>query len=281
MTILITGGNGYLARNLTPLFKNVGHTVLSPSHSELDLLNCYEVYDYFNQNRIDAVIHTAIKGGKRTKKDSFEEVYTPNIQMFEHLVSAMESEYIPLIIFGSGAEFDKRTDICKIKESTIFNRWPIDPYGLSKNIISRRSLDLKNVYILRLFGCFNYDEEENRFIKKSISNLNNGLPIEIHKDMEMDFFYLDDVFIVTNYILNHDGPRNINLVYDEKHTLSSISRIIQKHTIGYYPSYKLNEAGMGNSYTGDGSVLSCLPIYEKLIGLEEGICRTIDKLWKK
>ena len=38
-TILITGGSGYIARNLKRLLINTGHIVHAPSHNELDLLN--------------------------------------------------------------------------------------------------------------------------------------------------------------------------------------------------------------------------------------------------
>jgi GDP-L-fucose synthase len=275
-TILITGGEGYIARNLKPLFEQAGYNVIAPSHSELDLLDRTSIIDYLRKYRFSAIIHTASKGGKRNKTDTFEDTYLPNIQMFENLTSAADGHNIPVIIFGSGAEFDRRTNIKQCKETDIFNRCPIDPYGLSKNIITRISIDkrIPYVYILRLFGCFNHDEEDARFIKSAIRNVKEGLLIEVHQDREMDFFYLDDVYNVIEYILKNGGPKHINLVYDRPINLIGISSYINKYF--KKSNVRVNKLGLAPSYSGNGDILSHLPI--KLIGLEEGIRRTCEKL---
>jgi nucleoside-diphosphate-sugar epimerase len=234
------------------------------------------VDEYLRYEIFDAVIHTAIKGGDRNKRDTFENTYLPNIQMFENLTSIVEPLHVPLIIFGSGAEFDRQTNINNCNEIDVFNRQPVDPYGLSKNIITRRMLSITNTYILRLFGCFNFDEDDTRFIKNSILNLKKGLPIEIHQNKYMDFFYLDDIFTVVNYILKNGGPKDINLVYKEKIDLMGIANLIKKHCGLLNPKIKLMNSKNGNDYTGCGTILNTLPI--KLIGLSEGIFKTCKKL---
>jgi nucleoside-diphosphate-sugar epimerase len=280
MKILLTGGHGYVARNLVPLFEMKGYDVFSPSHKELDLLNRDILERYIRENQFDAVIHTATKGGRRTGKDKFEDVYVPNILMFENLAGCLLWNKTPLIVFGSGAEFNRRERIQEIYESNIHTYWPIDPYGLSKNVITRRSLySFTNIWILRLFGCFNHDEDDNRFIKHSILNIKNGLPIEIHQNLKMDYFYLNDVFTVIDYILNDENiPKHINLVYKEKYDLMTIAKMIQKYCKSKNEFIKLIDMNEGKDYTGNGNILSKLPIYEKLIGLEEGIKRTCKKL---
>ncbi len=279
MKILITGGSGFLARNLKPLFEQAGYEVLAPSHSELNILN-FESLDRFAQrNKVNAIIHTASKGGKRIKADTFEEVLVPNIKMFEHLIDVQWWNPVPIIILGSGAEFDRRDRIIECPEEMVFTSWPIDPYGLSKNIIARRSLtEVNNVFVLRMFGCFNYDEDATRFIKSGILNLKRGLPIEIHQNRKMDFFYLDDVFTVIDYILRVPMycPKNINLVYPDKVSLLDVASLIHKHTGIFDHRIKINESGDAYDYTGDGTVLSRLPFH--LVGLEEGIHRTVLKL---
>ena len=67
MKILITGGGGFIGRNLAQMFRAEGHDVLAPSHSEMDLLkwdSFTQLLELHNYN-FDAVIHTAVKGGKR------------------------------------------------------------------------------------------------------------------------------------------------------------------------------------------------------------------------
>ncbi len=278
MNIFITGGSGYIARNLKPLLEPRGHTILAPSHAELDILNFEMLDKFFRKNEIDAIIHTATRD-ERKKDCTYEEMVVSSIKMFENLIDVQWWNPIPIIFFGSGAEFDRRDRIIECPEENLFTSWPIDSYGLAKNIVSKRALtDVSNVFVLRLFAVFNFDEDSSRFIKNSILNLKKGLPIEIHQNKKMDFFYLDDVFAVIDYILSTPirYPKNINMVYPEKVTLLDIAGLIHKHMNVFDPVVKLNRMGEAYDYTGSGKILSRLPI--KLIGLEEGIRRTIDKL---
>lgn len=280
MRILITGGNGYLARNLKPLFEQNGYEVAAPSRTELDLLNLEYLSTYLKFENFDAIIHLATRGGRRTKEDTFEEVYIPNIQMFENLCLANRwVNPAPIIAVGSGAEFDRRAPIKSVREEAVFDRWPMDPYGLSKNIITRRALsDFEHIWILRLFGCFNWDDDPSRFIRAGIENLKRGLPVKLHCFKQMDYFYMDDVFLVMDDILKNGGPRNINLVYREKMDLMSIANLICKHMNVEEKMLEVCNTRVDNPYTGDSEVLYRMPISDKLIGLEEGIRKTVNKL---
>ncbi len=281
--ILITGGNGYIARNLKPLFEKNGYRyiVVSPSRDTLDLLNREQLTNYIHTNHIDVIIHTAVRGGKRTDPNTFEETYIQNILMYENLISAIDGKGIKLFLFGSGAEFDRRTSINECQETKIYERWPIDPYGLSKKIITLRGLDRfprSDTHIYRIFGCFNHDEDSARFIKSSILNIKNGLPITIHQNKDMDFFYLDDIFTIINYTLYHaDIPQHINLVYKNKTDLYTIATMICKH-MGVKNNIVFDKITKGLSYTGAGDVLSNLKISNEFIGLEEGIKITCNRL---
>lgn len=280
MRILITGGNGYIARNLKPLFEQNGYEVVAPPRTELDLLNFDYLSTFLKYEKFDAIIHTATKGGRRTKEDTFEEVYVPNVKMFENLCWSNRWEHpTPIITIGSGAEFDRRTHINSKREEAIFDKWPIDPYGLSKNIIARQSLsDFDNIWVLRLFGCFNWDDDPSRFIRAGIENIKRGIPIKVHCNRLMDYFFMDDVFMVMDYILKNGGPRNINLVYDEKVGLMHIAETICKHMNGESKMIEICNPRTDSPYTGCPEVLYGLPVAEQLHGLEDGIKRTIRKL---
>lgn len=278
--ILITGGEGYIARNLKPLFEQNGYEVVAPSRTELDLLNVEYLASFLQFEKFDAIVHTAIRGGRRTKEDTFEDVYVPNIQMFENLCAANRwGNPAQIITIGSGAEFDRRGPINSKREEAVFDKWPIDPYGLSKNIITRRALsDFDNIWVLRLFGCFNWDDDPVRFIRYGIENVKRGLPIRVHCHKLMDYFYMDDVFLVMDYILKNGGPRNINLVYDEKTSLMHIAEIICKNMNAESKMIEICNPITENPYTGCPEVLYSLPVADQLYGLEDGIKRTIRKL---
>jgi len=278
MKILITGGNSYIARNIEPLLEQMGHIVIAPSHEEFDLLYRQQVIDCIHNQSFDAIIHTAAIGGSRHKTDTFDEAYLKNIQMFENLCSAIDGMNIPVIIFGSGAEYDRRTSIQELPEAEIYRRWPIDPYGLAKNIITRRANDFEKMYVFRLFSCFNHNEPTTRFIRSSIFNLKRGFPIEIYQNRMMDFFYLDDVVTVIDHILKNGGPGQINLVYNQKIDLLGIASLIHKYVGIFEPTVVVHLTGDGPSYTGCADTLYKLSIVSNLIGLEDGIRRTCNKL---
>lgn len=280
MKILITGGTGYIGRNLSRIFKkNKKYVVYSPSKLNLNLLDKYSILNVINDFNPDVIIHTAIIGGMRLECDSYD-IIKYNVEMYENLMVCIKNNVIVFLI-ASGSEFDRRNDIDKIKEDELFKKYPVDPYGISKNIISRQALNdiRKNIFVLRLFGCFNYDEENSRFIKQCIYNIKNKKPIEIHQNKQMDFFYIDDVYTVINHILNNKKNilhSHINLVYYEKYDLIDIVKIILKSCkIKKYPIIIKNN-NIGNSYTGDGSILKSMNL--NLIGIKRGIQITCNKL---
>lgn len=283
MKILITGGSGYIARNLKRLLINKGHNILSPSHSELDLLNSDNLSRYLRENQFDAIIHTATKGGKRTGNDTFENTYVPNMLMFENICCCRPNPDIPIITFGSGAEFDRRRSIKNEYASSILFSWPIDPYGLSKNIITRRAITyMPNVWVLRLFGCFNYDEDNTRFIKSCILSIKENRPIIVHQQKTMDFFFLDDIVPVieriftTNLSSDSNFPKNVNLTYNQKHGLVGVAQLIAHQMNKSNHEIIIEQDGCSPEYTGDGQQLADTGI--PLVGLKEGIRRTCELL---
>ena len=65
--ILITGGNGYIARSITNSLWEKYH-IISPGREELDLLNSDSVDAFFEGKHFNVVIHTATVGGSRLKE---------------------------------------------------------------------------------------------------------------------------------------------------------------------------------------------------------------------
>jgi Nucleoside-diphosphate-sugar epimerases len=282
MKILVTGGNGFVARNLKKLLENVGHDVLAPNRLELDICNLQTLKSYVNLHRPEAIIHAASKGGYRNVPDTYND-FTSNMVMFENIMKVVEDR--KLILFTSGADMDRRYSIHNVREINMFNSWPIDLYGLSKNLNVRKLDDIHHYnidsYYVRLFGCFNEDEIDARFIKRSILNIKEGLPIRIIQNRQMDFFYMDDLFTLIERLLvmeiyTPNSINGINAVYKEKTTLLDIANIICKYTSHLNPKIIVETPDIGMSYSGDGYYMETLNL--PLVGLETGIRRTINKL---
>ena len=67
MKILITGGNGNLAKMINNGLKN-SHEIVSPSRYELNILDMKNLEEFLNKDNYDILVHTAISGGRRTKE---------------------------------------------------------------------------------------------------------------------------------------------------------------------------------------------------------------------
>jgi len=265
MKILITGSDGFLGREFIKYF-NKEHEVISMNRAGLDVSIEEQVIDFFQYNEVDAILHTAFVGGKRGQPDDFLGL-CQNLLAYKNLILHKKKSQL-LVCFGSGAAYDKSSTIRGVEEDELLSCCPFDYYGMAKNIISRDILTQtgQNVYDFRLFGCFGKEEEDSRFIKSVLRNINQGKPVVINKNMLLDFFYVKDVCkVIDYYLLNHsqDLPHSMNMVYSEKYTLKDIAEHLSPNN-----AITIHDSGLG-SYTGSGNKLSQLQI--PLMGLFEGI----------
>ena len=274
MKVLITGRNGFLAKELYEKFDDLDITCAG--RKEVNLTDSQSVRIFLQQNRFDAVVHTAIIGGRRNETDTLQ-TFVDNISMFNNLVANRHS-FGKLINFCSGAAFGKNADIYKYQENRIYSFTPSDYYGMSKNIIARECDKLFDVYNLRLFGCFGFHEAKTRFIKSSILRALKGEPILIHKNKMMDFVSSDDVATVVRHYLENDPGKdyeNINICYKEKHTLRNIAAEIVTLT-NSSSDIILEEDGFATTYTGCSDKLETLGL--DLQGLVVGLRNLTERL---
>ena len=225
MNILVTGCNGFIGREFASYFINSEHKIYLTNRNNLNILNEKEVDNFFLNNKIDVVVHAAVQGGKRKHKESYKD-FLHNVKMYDNL-SKHADRFKIMFNFGSGAEFDRRHKIDNAEELDIFDSFPIDFYGLSKNLISKKIKKHDgNIINLRLFGCFGELEDSDRMIKNSISRVRNNQPIIIHQNRKMDFFYIKDLFkVIEHYIQNYNDtlPKDVNMCYKKKTSLLDIA----------------------------------------------------------
>ena len=275
MNVLITGGGGFIGRNLKKFLPPLGYKVFAPTHKELDMSHSTSVFRCIHGMDTQVVIHTATAGGTgKITYDNFKE----NMVMFENIKDAVHNTHIVVINIGSGAEFNRGEVINKAEEMDLWKSWPVDLYGLSKNIVSRRTIEeLKAGCVFRLFGCFGEDEQDQRFIKRSILRLKEGKKIQLHGNGQIDFFYIEDVAKVVDHFLKNGGDDNMNLVYPEKIELKDIATMIHETMeIDREIEYTDSSSSCLPTYTGNGSVLEKTNL--DLLGLKEGIKRMVKAL---
>lgn len=253
MKILITGKNGYIAKSLANKLKEK-HSVIGIGRDDFDLTDRESTNRWFKDKHFDVIIHTAIVGGSRLKQDD-EKVFFQNLSMFYNLLSNQD-KFNQLISFGSGAELG----------------YPIDPYGLSKNIINRIIHNEPKFNNIRIFAVFDENELNTRFIKSNIKRYIDKQPLVIHQDKYMDFFYMDDLVSIVEYIIFNPQVKEINCSYSQSYSLHSIASLINQLS-DYKCEIKVEQKGLGKDYIGQYQNLSI-----SFVGLEKAIKQIYEKL---
>ena len=243
-SILITGSNGYIARNIAKRLR--GCEVILTNRTNLNPLNESDVDNFFKDKYFDVVLHTAIKGGTRLSPDQPDFVYQNCLMHFNILKNS--NSYGKYISFGSGAELDRATNVNE--DSDYLNPLPIDPYGMSKILIAKSGETFNKFYNIRIFNIFCEDELPTRMIKGNIFRYINKEKMVIHQDKYMDFMYFDDFMKIINYyIQNEKCPKSINCSYENKYLLSDIALIIN-NLDSHKVEVEIQDGRLGKSYTG-------------------------------
>jgi GDP-L-fucose synthase len=249
MKILITGGNGYIAKSIYNSLKDK-YIITCISRKDFDLSNPFETLKYFSNNHFDVVIHCAVSGGSRLKQETWKDM-DDNLKMYYNLLNC-KNQFGKLIHFGSGAETNASET----------------PYGLSKRVIANSISKIDNFYNIKIFATFDENELNTRFIKANIKRYLNNEPIIIHQNKRMDFFYMKDLVLLTDfYILNNNPPKEIDCTYLESKTLYDIADIIN-HLDKHRVNIKLEKNGLDRNYIGNFIDVS-LPYKEIVTGIIE------------
>ena len=269
MKILITGGSGFIGRNLFE-YLSKKYDCFSPAHKELELLDENAVMLFLKANRFDVVIHSAGIPVSRKIKEP-KNVALGNLKMFFNI--ARNKDYFSKMIFlGSGSEYDLRCEISKVKESDFDKSVPADELGFSKYVCSKEIEKSDKMINLRLFGVFGkYEDYQIRFISNAICKAVCGLPITIKQNRYFSYLYIDDLCRVADHFIDHDAKHKIyNVVPEETADLLSIAGKVNEFS-GKNLDIIVHTPGLGKEYTADNSLLVSEIGDFKFTPLEEAI----------
>jgi nucleoside-diphosphate-sugar epimerase len=256
MKVLITGGEGYIAKSLYNAFKD-NYEITSISRKDFDLTSFKALNKFLQGKYFDVVIHTAVSGGSRLRKDTDIDMDI-NLTMYYNLLQHKE-HYNKFIHFGSGAE----------------DYTPETPYGISKRIIARSILEQDSFYNIKVFGVFDENELDTRFIKANLKRYINKEPMMIDSYKKMTFFYMKDLILLVKY---HIDTRSTALItesscaYCTQYSLKEITNMINElddYKVPIYMTEEFAEDYISNYNAGYG-----LPY----IGFKQGIRETYNKM---
>ena len=270
--IFLTGASGFIGKNIKESCLAEKYNIIAPGHSELELADEDKVRDFFLKNKIDIVIHSACKPGHRNAKDPANIFYF-NSRMFFNLLRN-NSFYEKMIVLGSGAVYDMRYDIPKVKEDYFDHHVPLDEHGFQKYVSTKVIEKYDNVVDLRIFSIFGkYEDYAIRFISNAICKTLFDLPITIKQNRKFDFFYIDDLMpILEHFIENQSQHSAYNITPDRSIELYEVAEKVKRISNKDLPILVKNE-GMGLEYSGDNSRLYGEIPNLKLTAIDEAILK--------
>lgn len=294
-TVLITGAGptGVTGRAIKEYLQG-SYEILSPSSKELDLTNDEAVRAYFDNHRVDYVVHCATYRSNISQTTHLvDDEFESNLRMYFNL-AAQSDKFQKMVYLGSGAEYDKTRPIVNIKEEQFGERIPKDKYGFGKYIMNQHCRNSKNIYNLRMFGTLNKYE---RYTKNVVCNLCAkaalGLPLTLRQDVIFSWVDIEDVAKGIKYLFEHEVKRqDYNIALPTPYKLSEIAELIR--TIGSSRDIKFEQNKLNNEYTCSvrsfiiDVPINMLPIEESLIGIYNYFISTketinaeiIDNRWR-
>ena len=254
-TILLTGGSGFIGRNIHESFLVDKYNVLSPSSLELNVADEKSVADYLHKHTVDVVIHAAVKPSHRNAKD-FSNIFYINTRMFFNLERYKEY-FEKILVIGSGAIYDNRNYQPKMKEDSWKEHIPVDEHGYCKYVCEKVIAHCSNIYDLRVFGIFGkYEDYAIRFISNAICKVLFDLPISIKQNRKFDYLYVNDFMPILDwFVQNEPKYQAYNITPDSSISLYDLAVIVREVAGKPLHPIVISQEGMGLEYSGDNTRL--------------------------
>lgn len=251
MKILISGGCGFLGRNLIPLLSEAGNQIICVDRSEGDFLKaCAAEFVYADLTEgplpdhifegVDVVIHmacTLLPG--MANSDPLQDM-TINIGGALHLLdSAVKNKVRKVIFFSSGGTVYGIPHSLPVPEDHPLN--PQCAYGISKLAIEKYMRLYRSLYgiktcSLRLsnpYGPHQRVKATQGVIPVFCYKALMGEPIEIWGDgsVRRDFIYIDDVIsAISQVVYLEDPPEELNIGSGKATSINELLKLIAEVT---------------------------------------------------
>lgn len=252
--ILLTGGNGFIGKNILESYLAEKYEITAPRSYELNLADTDCVDEYFKNKSFDVVLHAAAKPGHRNAKDRTNLFYS-NMRMFENLVRHKD-KFGKFVNFGSGAIYDQSKNITLAKEADICKNMPADEHGFCKYCEQKCIEKLENFVDLNIFGIFGkYEDWEIRFISNAVCKCIFNLPVTLRQNRRFSYIFVEDLFPVLEFFIENDVKySSYNVTGNEPADLLQLAKTVVA-ICNPDNDIKVAQDGYGMDYTGDNSRL--------------------------
>jgi len=299
MKILLTGSRGMVGSNIIEHPSTVRHEILSPSSSELNLLNIKSVQDYISTNKPDMVIHVAgVVGGIQANMAEPVKFLVDNMYMGINVLTASKELGVKRFMNLSSSCMYPRDAKNPLTEDLIL-KGELEPtnegYAIAKISSTRlceyinredESCLYKTVIPCNLYGKYDkFDPEHSHMIPAVIRKINNAKAkgiesIDVWGDglTRREFMYAADFADFVYYAIDNFElmPQNINVGLGHDHTINEYYQKVA-NVVGYQGKFTHDlsqPTGMRQKLIDDTKLKDFGWQYQT--SLEEGIQKTYD-----
>jgi GDP-L-fucose synthase len=260
--VWVTGGGGFLGRQVVAELQRRGATVLAPRSTELDLLDTGAARNFLRRERPDGVLHLAARvggiGANRAHPGSF---FYANMAMGLHLIEACRAEGVEkLLVLGTVCAYPKFCPV-PFREDDLWNGYPEEtnaPYGVAKKALLvqlqsyRQEYGLRGVFLIpvNLYGPGDHlDLATNHvipaLIRKFLEAKASSAPtVELWGtgSASREFLFVEDAARgICEGFERYEGVDPVNLGTGEEITIGDLARKISK-LVGYEGELVYNPA---------------------------------------
>ena len=210
MSLLITGGTGYIGKKLVQQLEKKYSPIHSVGIEELNLLNYTDTLNFLKDNNITEVIHLGWSMENENKA-----IYD-NIEALINLIRACDLVKIEKFIFASTNNvYGTSGNSCLFSENDIPKPDDANKYGISKYIgekLINYTLKEKSC-IIRIADVYGPGQTHGNLIKAIVSNVENKENLKLYGKgkRERDYIYIDDVIRGIEFIYENNLTGTYNL----------------------------------------------------------------------
>ena len=254
--VLLLGGSGFIGKNIIEYFEDSNeYDLIAPTSKELNIIDEEAVTEYLRRQYFDIVLHFAVYGDGVDKSKDGTKMLEYNLRMFLNFEKNSHL-YGKMYYAGSGAEYDKSSDIVSVTEDDLGQRIPTDHYGLMRYTIDKIIRHSDNIYGLKIFGIYGkYEPWWRRFISNCCCKAIKDIPLSMRQNVYFDYIWIEDFLDILKKLMDRTLKEHVyNVTTGQKIDLYTLAEMVLQISGKQLPIYVCKE-GMGKEYTSDNSRL--------------------------